>query len=576
MSDGAIFISHASSDDAFVAELRQALEGQGLSVWVDSRNLRGGAKLAPEIEQAIEQARQVWWCSARARSTRPGCASEIQQALQVEQRPPGRWLSRDPAAAAGHRARRAWRLVRRGAGRGSGRARPGGVERGAAGHPGRAGRAPARPIASRSQAPTAQPVEELLLQLVDPRSTPQEGTRRAPATATLIYEPADRQRARRSRAGGSRSPRRSARSRPTTCAGTWRATTCGRSGVFKERAERIEAAAAAVGPGRCMHAALRHEIAQEALSGLAAAADGAERRFSVLVDGDLPDGAARSSRPPPARPPPSCWRCRGSCCTTAAATCSRASTPCGCAGACRTATPSRSRSTGLPIRILLVSPRPGGRRRRRLHRPPRQRAAAGRGGGEPGRAGRGSPCSRRRPTPRWQQALRERATQAQPFDVVHFDGHGVYDRQLGLGGLCFEDPNDSDKLDERDAGLRRRRTSWPALVRDHRIPLVFLEACQTAQAEDDPTASVAAELLEEGVDLGGGDEPQRAGRDGAPLRPGVLRRAGRAAPGSARPCSPASRRCTTTPAAARSSARASCGCRTGSCRCSTRKSTTRS
>ena len=36
-------------------------------------------------------------------------------------------------------------------------------------------------------------------------------------------------------------------------------------------------------------------------------------------------------------------------------------------------------------------------------------------------------------------------------------------------------------------------------MRDHRIPLVFLEACQSAQAEDDPTASVAAKLLEEGV-----------------------------------------------------------------------------
>jgi tetratricopeptide (TPR) repeat protein len=37
------------------------------------------------------------------------------------------------------------------------------------------------------------------------------------------------------------------------------------------------------------------------------------------------------------------------------------------------------------------------------------------------------------------------------------------------------------------------------LVRRHRIPLVFLEACQTALAETDPTASVAARLLGEGV-----------------------------------------------------------------------------
>src|SRR5256885_15537823 len=36
------------------------------------------------------------------------------------------------------------------------------------------------------------------------------------------------------------------------------------------------------------------------------------------------------------------------------------------------------------------------------------------------------------------------------------------------------------------------------VIRDHRIPLVFLEACQSAKTEEDPTASVAAKLLEEG------------------------------------------------------------------------------
>lgn len=58
MSDH-IFISHATKDDPFVAELRQALELRDLTVWADSRNLRGGDQLAPEIEQAISQARAV-------------------------------------------------------------------------------------------------------------------------------------------------------------------------------------------------------------------------------------------------------------------------------------------------------------------------------------------------------------------------------------------------------------------------------------------------------------------------------------------------------------------------------------
>ena len=46
---GGIFISHASADDDFVAELRQRVEERGLAVWVDSRQLRGGDGLAPEI-----------------------------------------------------------------------------------------------------------------------------------------------------------------------------------------------------------------------------------------------------------------------------------------------------------------------------------------------------------------------------------------------------------------------------------------------------------------------------------------------------------------------------------------------
>jgi hypothetical protein len=52
-----IFISHSTKDDPFVADLRQALELRGLTVWVDSRYLRGGDQLAPEIERAIREAR---------------------------------------------------------------------------------------------------------------------------------------------------------------------------------------------------------------------------------------------------------------------------------------------------------------------------------------------------------------------------------------------------------------------------------------------------------------------------------------------------------------------------------------
>jgi hypothetical protein len=98
-------------------------------------------------------------------------------------------------------------------------------------------------------------------------------------------------------------------------------------------------------------------------------------------------------------------------------------------------------------------------------------------------------------------ALREELDRArrarQPYRVVHFDGHGVYDRRVGLGGLCFEHPEDTARL-ERRRHLTVFTNELGPLLRDHRIPLVFLDACQTAQAEQ-ASESVASEMLKMGV-----------------------------------------------------------------------------
>jgi tetratricopeptide (TPR) repeat protein len=98
-------------------------------------------------------------------------------------------------------------------------------------------------------------------------------------------------------------------------------------------------------------------------------------------------------------------------------------------------------------------------------------------------------------------ALREELDRARdnekPYHVVHFDGHGIYDRHAGLGGLCFEDPQDLAKLDRRGHQTISTKELGP-LLRDHRIPLIFLEACQTATAEK-ASESVASELLKVGV-----------------------------------------------------------------------------
>src|SRR5262249_23230179 len=61
----------------------------------------------------------------------------------------------------------------------------------------------------------------------------------------------------------------------------------------------------------------------------------------------------------------------------------------------------------------------------------------------------------------------------------------------------FEHPDDTEKLEDRRHETIFTDTLGP-LLKDHRIPLVYLEACQSAQA-DRASESVASRLLEQGV-----------------------------------------------------------------------------
>lgn len=85
LPDAMIFISHGSSDDLFVAELRGRLEVFQIPVWVDSRNMRGSNKLAPEIEVAIEQARHCVIVLSPSTVNSPWVRREIAKALEVEE-----------------------------------------------------------------------------------------------------------------------------------------------------------------------------------------------------------------------------------------------------------------------------------------------------------------------------------------------------------------------------------------------------------------------------------------------------------------------------------------------------------
>ena len=85
-----------------------------------------------------------------------------------------------------------------------------------------------------------------------------------------------------------------------------------------------------------------------------------------------------------------------------------------------------------------------------------------------------------------------RQDQGQPYHIVHFDGHGVYHAHTGLGQLAFE--HDDCSVDHVDANR------LGALLNECGVPLVILNACQSAQGDQsNPFSSIATRLLEAGV-----------------------------------------------------------------------------
>jgi len=79
-----------------------------------------------------------------------------------------------------------------------------------------------------------------------------------------------------------------------------------------------------------------------------------------------------------------------------------------------------------------------------------------------------------------------------PVHVLHFDGHGQYDGEKGMGYLLFE--NNDNKKHEVDAD------QLGTLLNGCGVPLMVLSACQSAKQEaNNPYASVAARLIQSGV-----------------------------------------------------------------------------
>ncbi|MFC8140328.1 CHAT domain-containing protein, partial [Streptomyces paradoxus] len=158
---------------------------------------------------------------------------------------------------------------------------------------------------------------------------------------------------------------------------------------------------------------------------------------------------------------------------------------------------------GSRLRVLMVISRPRGTRDvgyQMIARPLLDRLAAVRGQVEL--------VVLRPPTLKHLQQVLEQAREAgEPFQIVHFDGHGVFGRLAGpLGGvgrpvmfrgpgpqgmLAFEKPEGGSDLVPADEVAR--------VLKQARVPVVVLNACQSAVVGSQVEAAVATRLLQEGT-----------------------------------------------------------------------------
>ncbi|HRI70332.1 MAG TPA: tetratricopeptide repeat protein [Polyangium sp.] len=98
-----------------------------------------------------------------------------------------------------------------------------------------------------------------------------------------------------------------------------------------------------------------------------------------------------------------------------------------------------------------------------------------------------------------QKFLQDAEDKRDPYQIVHFDGHGSYDEAKGQGCLHFEDAEDArNGFDKRRAHPVYAKDIGGTL-RDRRLSLFVLDACQTGRADKNVDTSVAAELLRQGV-----------------------------------------------------------------------------
>ncbi len=492
-----IFVSHTSGDDGFVKELRKSLDIQGIEAWVDSRELLGGDVLPVEIKEAIEGARAFVVVISLNSMKSKWVRKELKYALQVQEKRGQTEFPVIPLLLEGmdpdylncfFDEEPVGIPVQLG---------PGGIGEAMPYLLATLGKRKPEDI-QRMLNPKAPPFEELKLHLNSLTiGTDEKGVKRAKAVATLTYVPAEK---------GKPTVFGSAPFPLTAPLGPIEADELRwylesyhiwPTGVFKQRAEKVEKLLPQWGKQLYDEVFTRHPGAVgQALVDWQGAKSGAARRFTLYVDSKLVVGSSAEKQ---------------------AEADEAATLLLGLPwellhdeenylflGArpvhVRRQLPNRVSMAGTvsepPIRTLLVSPRPEDEKAGYIDHRVSALPLVG------ALENLGDLAELTVLSPPTFRALKQELKRAReagtPYHVVHFDGHGVYSRKEGLGGLCFEDSEDKEKLEKRGSRLIDAKT-LAGVIRDFRIPLFFLEACQSAQSEADPNASVAAALLNNGV-----------------------------------------------------------------------------
>ena len=488
-----LFLSHSSADDGYVRELREALADLGQEVWIDSRQLKGGDPLESEIQAAIEAAAGLAVLVSPASLQSRWVGKEVRYGLKLQAERGRTAFPVIPLSLNGTRLgvledffaeELTYIPVNDGAGGAM-----------AAVHD--------ILLAMRLRLPTdrpplaqprPEPVAELVLELSDLGFDEQDGVRRPAARARLVYEPA---------IAGQPEVVSEQMWRLIAPLGPIEAEELGwylerwpvwPNPLVADRAKQVEANLIAW--GQALHGvALPLQPTTNVLHAWAGVEAGASRRFSVSVDDSPLHGSSEAEKNAAKEAATSLLALPWELLHNGEGFLFQGGRP----SLVRRRLPNkRDRAVPVvapPIRVLLITARPEddacGYLDHRASALPL--VAATEELGEVLRLSLLHPAT----YPALEAELARAQQAGEPYHVVHFDGHGVYDRRVGLGGLCFEDPSASHQL----TGRRHQTVCTDQLgplLNNYRIPLVVLEACQSAQAEAG-SESVASDLLQRGV-----------------------------------------------------------------------------